>query len=97
MLQCVRQLHGASGPLLIVVPLDACTGRESSRVDDPDTIVFYGNKEARSIILKNEFVQRPKGSASSSAGGNKRGKTSGGSSGSSGAGAARPCPSSTSA
>ena len=77
MLQCVRTLHNSNGPLLIVVPLSTLPHwtRELVEWTTLDAVVFYGNKEARSVILKHEFVQKPKGS---SGGGGKKSKGGGG-------------------
>lgn len=57
MLQCVRSLHGAVGPMLVVVPLSTMPHwvRELREWTYLDTIVFYGNKNARDIIVKNEW------------------------------------------
>jgi chromodomain-helicase-DNA-binding protein 7 len=54
MLQCVRTLHGAIGPSLVVVPLSTLQHwvRELREWTSLDTIVFYGNKDARGRLCE---------------------------------------------
>ena len=73
MLQCLRSLHGATGPFLVVVPLSTLQHwlRELQAWTRLDTVVFYGNKEARDTILMHDWLVggNSKGRAGGAAGG----------------------------
>lgn len=65
LLQCLRELHGATGPYLIVVPLSTMPHwvRELNEWTGLDTVVYYGNKDARAVIMKHEWAFPPPSAA----------------------------------
>ena len=75
MLQCVRMLHGAQGPLLVVVPLSTLPHwtRELAEWTSLDTVVFYGNKDARAVLVQYEWSFPPSGAEGGGRGGGGRG------------------------
>ena len=64
MLHCVRNLHKAQGPFLIVVPLAVLPHwqREVEAWTNLHPVVFHGNEQARATILDYEWATEPRGS-----------------------------------
>ncbi|KAL1518947.1 hypothetical protein AB1Y20_003217 [Prymnesium parvum] len=58
MLQCLRSLHGVNRPFLVVAPLSTLQHweRELHAWTWLDVVVFYGNKSAREVLLKFEWL-----------------------------------------
>ena len=59
LLQCLRSLHGVSGPFLIVVPLSTLPHwqRELAEWTDLHSVIFHGNKAARDMIAIHEWAR----------------------------------------
>ena len=59
LLQCLRSLHGVSGPFLIVVPLSTLPHwqRELDEWTDLHSVIFHGNKAARDMIAIHEWAR----------------------------------------
>ena len=58
LLQCLRSLHGVSGPFLIVGPLSTLPHwqRELAEWTDLHSVIFHGNKAARQAIAMIKVV-----------------------------------------
>ena len=59
LLQCLRSLHGVSGPFLIVVPLSTLPHwqRELAEWTELHSVIFHGNKAARDMIAIHEWAR----------------------------------------